>query len=143
MKIFQYNKQTGEIIAVFSGTFNLAGQIDTDQVGHIDAAETTEAAMNYLVKDNKVVYRGPRPTMFHFWNGEEWELNEGEQQLILAEKVRNQRNQLLIESDWVVAKAYETQTTIPEQWVTYRQALRDIPQQNNFPVDVVFPEKPQ
>jgi hypothetical protein len=53
--------------------------------------------------------------------------------------VRNERNRLLAESDWVVTKSYETQTPIPQEWVQYRQALRDIPQQAGFPYDIVWP----
>jgi hypothetical protein len=53
--------------------------------------------------------------------------------------VRNERNRLLDESDWVVTKSYESQTPIPQEWVQYRQALRDIPQQADFPFDIVWP----
>jgi len=28
------------------------------------------------------------------------------------------------------------------EWVTYRQALRDIPQQDDFPFNVTYPTKP-
>lgn len=32
---------------------------------------------------------------------------------------------------------------LSNSWATYRQALRDLPQQEGFPFDVTFPEKPQ
>jgi hypothetical protein len=59
-----------------------------------------------------------------------------------GENVRNERNRLLSESDWVVTKRYETQTPIPQEWVQYRQALRDIPQQADFPYDIIWPSLP-
>lgn len=58
-----------------------------------------------------------------------------------AEYKRKQRDKLLSDSDWVVIKAKETGTNIPSGWKTYRQALRDLPQQEGFP-NVEFPEKP-
>ena len=56
-----------------------------------------------------------------------------------AKIVRAQRNILLSESDWTqVADAPVDQAA----WATYRQALRDIPSQVGFPLDVVWPKKP-
>lgn len=55
------------------------------------------------------------------------------------EQVRNQRNVLLAASDWTqVADAPVDQTA----WVVYRQALRDIPDQEGFPANVVWPVPP-
>mgnify|MGYP005993956895 CR=1 FL=1 len=61
------------------------------------------------------------------------------------ETLRQRRNALLEETDWIVTKAKETGTTIPTAWKTYRQALRDITE-NLTTVEevnaVVFPTKP-
>ncbi len=58
----------------------------------------------------------------------------------LAANLRKQRNQLLTESDWTqVAGAPVDQAA----WATYRQALRDIPQQAGFPHDITWPTKPE
>jgi Phage tail assembly chaperone protein len=59
-----------------------------------------------------------------------------------AAAVREERNRLLTETDWVVIKAFETNTNIPGAWEVYRQALRDVPQQAGFPWDVVWPTQP-
>lgn len=56
-----------------------------------------------------------------------------------AAEVRNARDPKLLESDWVVARAYEQGTPIPEAWITYRQALRDITQQPGFPWTITWP----
>ena len=58
----------------------------------------------------------------------------------LSVEMRKRRDDLLKESDWVVVKAFETNTTIPAEWATYRQALRDIPQQPDFPTNINWPE---
>lgn len=57
----------------------------------------------------------------------------------LANLVRAKRNALLSESDWTqLADAPVDRAA----WASYRQALRDIPSQAGFPLDVVWPEKP-
>ena len=58
--------------------------------------------------------------------------------------LRNLRNELLQESDWVVIKAQETNTAVPSDWVTYRQKLRDITKtyQSIHDEGFVFPTKP-
>ena len=53
--------------------------------------------------------------------------------------VRDQRNTLLVESDWTqVLDAPVDQAA----WATYRQALRDITAQEGFPHNVTWPTKP-
>jgi hypothetical protein len=58
-------------------------------------------------------------------------------------RIREERNKLLTESDWVVIKANESETSVPDEWKTYRQALRDITTTFENVNDVVFPDKPQ
>ena len=58
----------------------------------------------------------------------------------LAAAARSERNRLLAASDW---------TQVPDApvdqqaWAEYRQALRDVPQQNGFPTDINWPTKPE
>ena len=42
-------------------------------------------------------------------------------------RLRYERDRLLSECDWVVAKAVEKGDTVSDAWKTYRQALRDLP----------------
>lgn len=78
-----------------------------------------------------------------------------------AKKIRAKRNELLSESDkelcidrlgltaptgntfeeWLPFLS-QLGTVLAEDTAAYRQALRDIPEQEGFPYDVVFPEKP-
>jgi len=55
--------------------------------------------------------------------------------------IRLLRDQLLRECDWVVLSDSPVSASI-DQWKTYRQALRDIPQTYKRPADVVWPEAP-
>tara|TARA_Y100000052_G_C2913303_1_gene63819 strand:- start:187 stop:414 length:228 start_codon:yes stop_codon:yes gene_type:complete len=40
--------------------------------------------------------------------------------------LRNLRNELLNESDWIVTKSLEAGVAVPDEWKTYRQELRDL-----------------
>jgi hypothetical protein len=54
-------------------------------------------------------------------------------------EVRAERDRLLAASDWTqVADAPVDQAA----WAEYRQALRDVPQQEGFPENVVWPDRP-
>lgn len=56
-----------------------------------------------------------------------------------AETVRTRRSTLLAESDWTqVADAPVDR----DAWRAYRNELRDIPNQEGFPFDVVWPTQP-
>jgi hypothetical protein len=59
-----------------------------------------------------------------------------------ADEVRQQRDQLLTATDWRVIKATETQTPESPEWMQYREDLRNIPQQQGFPWNVVWPSQP-
>ena len=64
---------------------------------------------------------------------------------IAIEDLRQKRNSLLAQTDYIVIKAKETGATIPTAWKTYRQALRDITQGLTTVEEVelvIFPEKP-
>ena len=56
-----------------------------------------------------------------------------------ADAVRTKRDKLLAESDWVTVKAVDQNAQdslgiqVPQVWLDYRQALRDITSHANFP----------
>ena len=60
-----------------------------------------------------------------------------------SETARNQRDRLLTESDWVTIRATDTGDPVPTEWQTYRQALRDIPDQTGFPEEIDWPQEPE
>ena len=60
----------------------------------------------------------------------ETEINNKISELDSAESMRllrEERNLLLSETDWMVIKSQETGVAISDAWKTYRQALRDLP----------------
>jgi len=57
-----------------------------------------------------------------------------------ADFIRSERDDLLKQSDWTqVADA----PVDAHAWATYRQALRDVPQQPGFPEEIDWPEAPE
>lgn len=56
--------------------------------------------------------------------------------------VRSHRGNLLAETDWIVTKSLEAGQAVPADWATYRQALRDVTTQTEFPYYVIWPTKP-
>jgi hypothetical protein len=55
-----------------------------------------------------------------------------------AENVRAHRGYLLSETDWMAL----SDNTMTPAWADYRQALRDLTAQEDFPYSVVWPTKP-
>lgn len=56
-----------------------------------------------------------------------------------AKEARGQRNDLLQESDYSQLPDSSVDAAV---WATYRQALRDVPQQDGFPDTINWPTKP-
>lgn len=59
----------------------------------------------------------------------------------IAESVRYQRNELLLNSDWTHSPP-DRPLANRQEWAEYRQALRDITKQEGFPFNIVWPELP-
>lgn len=58
----------------------------------------------------------------------------------LASQIRSKRNDLLVSSDWTQISDATVDKTI---WATYRQELRNITNQADFPWTVLWPTKPE
>lgn len=56
----------------------------------------------------------------------------------LSEEIRVERNALLAETDWWAV----SDRTMTQAETDYRQALRDVPQQDGFPVNITWPTRP-
>lgn len=59
-----------------------------------------------------------------------------------TEAMRQDRNWILLQSDFVFAPDVSLSAEEKQQWASYRKALRDVPQQEGFPKDIVWPVKP-
>jgi len=61
---------------------------------------------------------------------------------IEKQKIRQDRNQLLAHSDWTRLDDAPLSTEQRAAWAVYRQQLRDITVQPDFPLNVVWPQQP-
>jgi len=57
-------------------------------------------------------------------------------------QARSMRNDYLQRSDHYMFSDYPITEEERSQWATYRQLLRDVPQQDGFPSNIVWPTKP-
>lgn len=55
--------------------------------------------------------------------------------------VRADRDQRLAASDWVVLRAADQGQPVPPEWIAYRQALRDVTEQDD-PLNITWPQAP-
>jgi len=74
-----------------------------------------------------------------------WDISKKSPEEVTADEgfkwieIRNQRNQKLLDSDWQMTKAMETGEDASDLR-TYRQKLRDIPQDQTDPFLITWPE---
>lgn len=59
-----------------------------------------------------------------------------------AETVRVERDSRLAVCDWTQLPDSPLADEIKTQWKTYRQALRDVPEQEGFPDGIIWPDEP-
>ena len=60
-----------------------------------------------------------------------------------TDEIRARRDRLLAATDWAVLPDSPLDAQSLEAVKTYRQALRDVPQQDGFPADIQWPELPE
>jgi len=58
----------------------------------------------------------------------------------LATRARSERDRLLALTDWT--QAADIPQSTKDKWVPYRQALRDVPAQEDFPIIILWPQAP-
>lgn len=78
------------------------------------------------------------------WNGNEFVVRPYNTQELDEQwsVIRRQRDQLLKDSDWTQIEDYDRIITNKEEWAQYRQELRDLPQTQTNPFDIIFPSQP-
>ncbi|ELY3545785.1 phage tail assembly chaperone [Cronobacter turicensis] len=66
-------------------------------------------------------------------------VNQAKLAAIKSSEVRAERDALIAASDWAMMPDAPTDK---EAWGAYRKALREVPQQDGFPVKAVWPVPP-
>jgi hypothetical protein len=128
-----------------SATGEISRTVQTDDVdSQIQSGESyvegsIDSSAYYI--DNGVAVAIPAQTspysVFDFTT-KQWVLVEN---LAIAD-VLPKRQKLLYASDWTQIPNGPLTTAQQAAWATYRQELRDIPQQSGYPYNVIFPTPP-
>ena len=132
-----------------------------DEVENIQWDETNQTSVRKLSEDQRVEFGVSRLNMVtppsfdsHTQTREEgdavltdgvwtqnWTVIDAPED-IKAINIRQARDAKLELSDWMAIRASEGGTATPSDWITYRQALRDIPGQAGFPNTITWPTEP-
>jgi hypothetical protein len=78
------------------------------------------------------------------WGGTNWVVrtpNDAELD-IKWQEIRDTRNILLSKTDIKILKYLERKLDIPEELLSYREQLRDLPQQQENPFNIIWPVDP-
>jgi len=105
--------------ALIIGTLPDGAEVPTDAMEEITEEEHAELMQSY-----------------NDWR-DAFEANQLE---LYAEQMRNERDQLLSDSDWT---QLDDAPVDKQAWADYRQALRDVPEQAGFPFDIEWPTAPE
>ena len=98
---------------------SLPRYIDADNILHIDGVDQSALQAAYAAYDETAAQRE-----------------------VAFDALRRVRDNMLVDTDWVVVKAQEVGEAVPAAWATYRQALRDLPANTADPANPVWPTKP-
>jgi len=105
----------------------------------IDSKDGVSSNWTYLAPPDDGVYR---------WEAGDWVLGlepvSSETAISVeqaSEDVRVERSRRLAETDWTQSRDVPEETA--NNWSSYRQALRDVPDQDGFPFYVEWPEEPK
>lgn len=101
--------------------------------------ETVDAQFGELLR--------PGQTATHSADGEGWDVVDGDAITpvyaeSLAKALRAKRDVLLAQTDYLLMPDYPIEPERKEVMETYRQALRDVPEQEGWPFSVEWPEAP-
>ena len=122
-----YDPNTGKILQTMSCSLEDIESMNS----YVIVDEFKPYDSEYFVQDGQLVPRDPVIIL----------QEKTDQETV---KVRNARNSMLAETDWVelpsssIRLSAETMTN----YMNYRQALRDIPSQEGFPFNITWPILP-
>lgn len=57
-------------------------------------------------------------------------------------EVRDERNERIAATDYIIMRALDQGQSVPADWAVYRQALRDVPNTQTDPFNIVWPPTP-
>ena len=130
-----YDSTTGQILRVVN-----TKEIDS-QIGQGESfIEGEFDDVSYYIENDAAVQIPPQPSQYSVFDftTKQWVLNPD----LASSDVLTARNKLLFSTDWTQIPNNPLTSEKQAEWATYRQELRDIPQQSGYPYNVVWPVAP-
>ena len=122
IKISVYKKSDGVIIENRSvNTLNEMNTLDDSIYGYVEGHYDIEKYK--CIDDEVIAYQKPAED--------------------IKIQIRRFRDALLAKSDWTQNNDSPLSDAKKQEWATYRQALRDVPQTHTEPRDITWPTKPE
>lgn len=130
-----YANATGEILRIVL-TDDIQSQLQNGE-SYLEGSIDDSA---YYIANGVAVAIPAKPDQYSVFDftTKQWVQN---QNLAFAD-VLPKRQKLLYASDWTQIPNGPLTTTQQEAWATYRQELRDIPEQSGYPFSVIWPTPP-
>lgn len=135
-----YDTATGQILKVMRGTPDVLELNLEDCQAYVEGDFSDR---HYYVEDGQAIASPEQPSELHTWDWDTKSWVEPTEQARFdhyAAIVIAKRNDLLQGSDWSQFPDVPESTRLA--WQPYRQALRDITDQEEYPYNVVFPTEP-
>jgi hypothetical protein len=126
---------TNTNLCLYHGT--ATHSFDDDGILTVDNVKYSEGKSDNIVVYDNVNVPEDFTCFKYSYDGEQFSLSGGF--LKLSEEQRTERNTLLAETDWWAV----SDRTMTQAEIDYRQALRDVPAQDGFPLDITWPTKPE
>jgi len=95
--------------------------------GHVEYNDGTPEVGLTTITDYKRAYRKWQDETDRLTTEQIRIESEKQESIDWAKTLRKWRNIYIEDSDWIVAKSLEAGVPVPDDWKTYRQSLRDIP----------------
>lgn len=136
--IIRYERATGRILD--TGTTCLPETLE-DRVAAVLVGQQAPSVDMHRVdlETLRVMPLPPRPDQWHEFDYRQLRWVDPRSEAELWSQVRAQRDQLLAATDWTQLPDVPESTR--STWMAYRQALRDVTQQQD-PRDITWPPKP-
>ena len=131
-----FDNTTGKILKTVT-TNNIATQLGINE-SYIDGVYDDSL---YYIQNGIPIEIPTKPNQHSIfnWQTRQWDIELSSTKYFIVKS----RNRLLAECDWTQFTDVTLSSETKNAWVTYRQELRDITIQPGFPLDVVWPTKPE
>jgi hypothetical protein len=142
-KIIEFNEKTGQVILQIDGSTNHVVDLPIDENNNVLTGIELDQYLKGFVPTWK--FQRDKKLKIGIKNANEiYKLVTPIQEIpkaieFYAAEVRNQRNILLASSDWTQLADTKLSDLEKKAWTEYRQALRDLSNQDGFPLNVIYP----